>query len=91
MRRDVDMAASAAVGSQHTLKIIHYHPDPFRVDGKPERESKASRIKRLLQVLSEEPVGFERIFICYDGTSDSHLPQVACSWPEAVREVSRVV
>ena len=91
VRRDFDMAASVALGSQHTLKIIHYNPDPFRLDGKTEHESKASRIKRLLQVLSEEPVGFERIFMCYDCTSDSHLLQVACSWPEAVREVSRVV
>ncbi len=39
----------------------------------------------------EEPVKFERIFICYDGTSDSHLPQVAVNWEEAGRDFARVV
>ncbi len=87
----MDIAASVALGSEHKLKIVHFNPDAFRLDGKDQHESKASRIARLLEVLSEEPVGFERVFLCYDGTSDSHLPQVACSWPEAAREVSRVV
>ncbi len=91
VRRDFDIAASVALGSQHKLKIIHYNPDDFRVDEKTQVKSKASRIARLLEVLTEEPVGFERLFLFYDGTSDSHLPQVAVNWPEAAREVSRVV
>jgi hypothetical protein len=44
-----------------------------------------------LQVISEEPVCFERIFVCYDATSDSHLPQVAVNWAEAGRDCARVV
>ncbi len=91
LRRDMDIVASVALGSEHKLKVIHYNPDAFRIDGKDQRESKASRHARLLEVLSEEPAGFERVFLFYDGTSDSHLPQVAVNWPEAAREVSRVV
>ena len=85
------MAASVALGSQHKLKVIHYNPDAFRLDGKTQVKSKKDRIARLLEVLTEEPVGFERVFMFYDGTSDSHLPQVAVEWAEAAREVSRVV
>ncbi len=91
VRRDFDVAASVALGSQHKLKVIHYNPDAFRVDGKDQVKSKKDRIARLLEVIAEEPAGFERVFLFYDGTSDSHLPQVAVSWPEAAREVSRVV
>ena len=80
-----------AAGSQHKIKIIHYNPDAFRLDGKTQHESKASRIARLLEVISEDPVCFERIFMCYDVTSDSHLPQVAVNWDEAGREFARVV
>ena len=90
LRRDMDIVASVALGSEHKVKILHSNPDAFTLDEKPQHESKASRIARLLEVISEEPVCFERIFICYDGTSDSHLPQVAVNWPEAAREVSRV-
>ena len=79
------------MGSQHKLKIIHYNPDSYRVDGKTRLEAKRDRLGRLLRELDVEPVGFERLFMFYDGTSDSHLPQVAVSWAEAAREVSRVV
>ncbi len=74
VRRDFDIAASVAAGSGHKIKIIHYNPDSFRLDGVTRYESKASRVARLLEIISEEPVCFERIFVCYDGTSDSHLP-----------------
>ena len=91
VRRDFDIAASVALGTQHELKIIHYNPDEFRVDGKTRLTSKKSRLERLIQVLAEEPDGFERLFLFYDGTSDSHLPQVAVSWAPAACEVPRVV
>ncbi len=91
VRRDFDIRASVTLGTNDKIKIIHYNPDSFRFDGETRLVPKASRIARLLEVISEEPVFFERIFICYDGTSDSHLPQVAVNWQEAGREFARVV
>ncbi len=75
----------------HKIRIIHYNPDAFTLDGVTQRESKASRIARLLEAIAEEPVFLERIFMCYDVTSDSHLPQVAVNWQEAGRGCARVV
>ncbi len=71
--------------------MIHSNPNAFCLDGVAQRESKASRIARLLEVISEEPACFERIFICHDGTSDSPLPQVAVNCEEAGREFARGV
>ena len=84
------MAASVALGNTHKLLIVRYNPDPYRVDGKTRVESKQDRLKRLLDLLDYEPVAFERIFLCYDQDSASMLPQVAASWDEAARQVSRV-
>ena len=90
VRRDFDMAASVALGSTHKLLIVRYNPDNYRVDGKTRIESKKDRIERLLALLDYEPVAFERVFLCYDQNSGSTLPQVAASWDEAARQVSRV-
>ena len=90
VRRYFDMAASIALGSQQKLMIVRYNPDSYRVDGKTRAESKKDRIKRLLELLDYEPQAFERVFLCYDQESGSRLPQVAASWEEAARQVSRV-
>ena len=80
VRRDFDIRASVTLGTNDKIKIIHYNPDSFRFDGEPQFVSKASRIARLLDVLPEEPMGFERIFMFYDSTSDNPLPLVAVNW-----------
>jgi len=90
VRRDFDMAASVALGSQQKLMIVRYNPDSYRVGGKTRVESKKDRMKRLLEVLDYEPVAFQRVFLCYDQDSGSVLPQVAISWDVAARQVSRV-
>jgi len=90
VRRDFDMAASVALGSRQKLMIVRYNPDSYRVGGKTRTESKKDRIKRLLELLEYEPQGFERVFMGYDQESGSTLPQVAASWEEAARQVSRV-
>jgi len=91
VRRDFDIAASVALGSQQKLMIVRYNPDSYRVDGKTRTESRKDRIRRLLELLQYEPQGFERVFLCYDQESGSTLPQVAASWGEAVRRVSRII
>ncbi len=90
VRRDFDIRASVTLGTNDKIKIIHYNPDSFRVDGETQLVSKASRIARLLEVIPEEPVGFERVFMFYDGTSDSHLPQVAVNWQKGGAVGARV-
>jgi len=90
VRRDFDIAASIALGSQQKLMIVRFNPDSYRVGGKTRMESKKDRIKRLLELLQYEPQGFERVFMCYDQDIGSTLPQVGASWEEAARQVSRV-
>ena len=90
VRRDFDMAASVALGSQHKLMIVRYNPDSYRVDGKTRVESKKDRMNRLIRLLDYEPEAFERVFLCYDACTGESLPQVAASWDPAAREVSRV-
>ena len=53
-------------------------------------ESKKDRMQRLLDLLNYEPAAFERVFLCYDQNEGATLPQVAASWDEAARQVSRV-
>jgi len=90
VRRDFDMAASIALGSEHKLLIIRYNPDGYRVGGKTRVESKKDRMRRLLDLLEHEPTAFERVFLCYDQDEQATLPQVAASWDVSAREVSRV-
>jgi hypothetical protein len=48
-----------ALGSGHKLRVIHYNPDSYRVDGATRCESRKSRIARLLRTIEEdEPKGF---------------------------------
>ena len=90
VRRDFDIAASVALGSQHKLKIVHYNPDAYRVDGKTKPTPQKDRLKKLLEVLQEEPQTFERVFLFYDCETGAILPQVAASWDAIARLVSRV-
>jgi len=90
VRRDFDMAASVALGSEHKLLEIRYNPDGYRVGGKTRVESKKDRMTRLLGLLEHEPVAFERIFLCYDQDEQATLPQVAASWDVLARQVSRL-
>ena len=90
VRRDFDIAASVALGSNQKCMIIRYNPDPYRVGGKTRVESNKDRTQRLLAALEIEPEGFERVFLCYDQDEGATLPQVAASWDSAARQVSRV-
>ena len=91
VRRDFDITAAVALGSGHKLRISHFNPDPFRVDGKTCRTAHKDRIAKLLAALEEdEPVGFERFFLFYDSASGATLPQVGASWDKAVQDVSRI-
>ena len=90
VRRDFDIAASIALGSQQKLLIVRYNPDRYRVDGKTRTESNRDRMLRLLKLLDYEPTSFERVFLCYDHDSESSLPSVAAAWDTAVIQVSRM-
>eukprot|EP00973_Karenia_brevis_P091994 12410220-Karenia_brevis.AAC.1 len=89
-RRDVDIAASIALGSEHKLLVVRYNPDGYKIDGKTRITGKAQRIKRLLEVLEYEPMGFERLFLYFDHESGATLPDVAKKWDEGACTVSRL-
>jgi hypothetical protein len=91
VRRDFDIAASVALGTNQTLLIIHYNPDSYRISGKTRTESKKDRMQRLLALFDHEPKAFERVFLCYDQDEGATLPQVAVSWDRVAKQVSRVV
>ena len=94
VRRDFDMAASVALGSQHKLAVLRFNPDAF---GRTVRTGKKERHARLLQLLhellQEEPERpFQRLFLYYDrAAEDSQLPAVAEEWDVVARAVSRAV
>lgn len=89
-RRDVDMAASVTLGSEHKLLVIRYNPDGYKVDGRTRITGKAERIQHLLEALDYEPAGFERLFLYFDHASGATLPDVAQHWEEGARTVSRL-
>ena len=89
-RRDFDIAASVTLGSEHKLLVVRYNPDGYKVGGKTRITGKAQRIKRLLEVLEYEPVGFERLFLYFDHESGASLPDVAKQWDEGACIVSRL-
>jgi hypothetical protein len=96
VRRDLDIAASIALGSAHKIVLVHYSPDVFFVNGEPVRVPKRTRRVQLLALLDrlreEEPEQpFERLYLYYDVDSPiSTLPSVARHWEPAARELSRV-
>ncbi|OLP73031.1 hypothetical protein AK812_SmicGene47906 [Symbiodinium microadriaticum] len=91
VRRDFEMAASVALGSQHKLAIVRYNPDAFKVAGRTIRTPKTERHPKLLQLLhsllQEEPERpFQRLFLFYDrAAEDSELPAVAEDWDVVAR------
>jgi len=96
VRRDFDIAASVALGSGHKMVIIHYNPDPFRVDGILHKTSKKERLTKLISTIKafeEDPapeLGFARFFMFYDQTTGQVLPDISKSWDSShAREVSR--
>lgn len=94
VRRDFDIVASVALGSAQKLRIIHYNPDSYKVAGKTVSMTKKDRLASLLKLIqnSEEPVGFERVFMFYDRENEtSTLPLIASSWDAAARTVSKIV
>ena len=91
VRRDFDVAAAVTLGSAHKLRILHFNPDAFRVDGKTRTTGKKDRIAKLLEALEEgEPAGFDRVFLFYNCVGGATLPLVAASWEEAAKQVSRI-
>ena len=90
VRRDFDIAASVTMGSFHKLMIVRCNPDAYRVGGIVRTETKKDRLQRLLAVMDHEPTSFEMVFLCYDPDEGATLPQVAASWDEAAKQVSRV-
>jgi hypothetical protein len=74
------------------LKIIHYNPDAFYIDGQLRRVSLDDRFKKLLATIDEPPSQeFERAFLFYDANTGDQLPLVANTWNlEAAKQCSRV-
>ena len=91
VRRDFDIAASVALGSDQPLLIIRYTPDAYKVGGKTRTTSKKDRMQRLMALLNYEPMSFERIYLCYDQDDEgATLPQVASYWDEEAKQFSRI-
>ena len=94
VRRDFDIAASAALGAGHKLVVLRYNPDAFRVAGKSRAVSQKERQAKLLDTIEEmkEPQGFRRLFMYYDrDAEESALPSIAREWGAAAREASSIV
>lgn len=92
VRRDFDIAASVALGSGQPLMVVRFNPDAYEIGGLKQHDPWPQRCKRLLAFVegAQAPVGFERVFVCYDRGVDEALPAVAKHWQNSVaREVSR--
>ena len=93
VRRDFDIAAASALGSNQKLVILHYNPDSFKIANQTVTVPQRDRIAKLLdtiRTLPEPSNTFERVFLYYDSnTADSALPTIAKHWPGEVRELSR--
>jgi hypothetical protein len=96
-RRDVDIAASTALGSQTKAVILRYNPDPWSLDNNVQRWPPKKRLELLVQTIrqfDEDPVPnapFARRFLFYDAKSTENLPEIASEWPPALRECSAIL
>ena len=88
--KDFKVAAAIQMGSGHKIRIIHYNPDPFKVDNQTKRTGKPERLAKLLQTLELPPPAthLERVFLFYDHSSGSTLPKIAEDWDAASKAVS---
>jgi hypothetical protein len=98
VRRDFEICASIALGSQHKAIVLRYNPDSFRIDGKDRSIPKKERLTSLIDLIKqwdEDPAPewhFARFFMFYDMTSESNLPIVAKEWnSEEAKQISRVI
>ena len=96
VRRDFDILASIALGSDDKLVMLRYNPDPFKVAGMSQVMTKKDREAKLLQTLQdleqEPPLHFTRFFLFYDRpTEHSILPSVAQGWSDEVKQLSRCI
>jgi hypothetical protein len=95
VRRDFDLAASVALGSDHKLVVVRYNPDAFKVGEATCRITKRERRAKLLTLLgglqaAKPATPFERLFLFYDHDPGSSLPSVAEHWGDVAKAVSRV-
>ena len=98
VRRDFDMCASVALGSQQKVVVLRYNPDAYHVNGVTRRISKKDRHAKLvstIEAFEEDPclsLGFARFFLFYDAaTDDATLPLISKEWdPEALKLSFRV-
>jgi hypothetical protein len=96
VRRDFDIAASVALGSQHKLVMLRYNPDAFKVDGNTCTTSKKDRLAKLIATIKawdEDPapgMPFARFFMFYDAKSGQQWPVIGEEWvSDDVRQISR--
>ena len=96
VQRDLNIAASVALGSGTKVVMLRYNADNFCMNNDVQRLPKRTRLKKLIatirQYQEEEPAPglmFARRFLFYD-LLNGEL-EVAQHWPQAVREISEVV
>jgi hypothetical protein len=95
VRRDFDMCASIALGSQQKVVVLRYNPDAYHVNGATRRISKKDRLAKLLETIEafkNDPcpsLGFARFFLFYDKASDdAPLPLISKEWEAEVCKLS---
>ena len=92
VRRDFDIQASVALGSNQKIAIIHFNPDKYQINGRSGGANIKERLTKLVELIQvmPEPKGFERIFMYYDQDSDdAELPRIAKEWDKLAVQVSR--
>jgi hypothetical protein len=87
VRRDFDVAASVAMGSDQKLVVLRYNPDAYKVAGETVRTPTKERLGRLVSAIRDmtEPEGFQRVFLFYDkDAASATLPSVSKEWTHLV-------
>ena len=69
VRRDFDIAASAALGSGQPLVVLRYNPDTFKANGVTCTIPQKERHAKLLETINslEDPRSFQRLFFSMTG------------------------
>ena len=96
VQRDLNIAASIALGSQTKTIILRYNPDHFSINNDVQRTPKNSKLKKLLETIKQfektnpsPHVRFARFFLDYDSTNG--MLDVSHSWPKDVCTISKAV